>query len=208
MLCGCKSGYSDFSGQILYEVWHPRGFYIIENARIGFSRMGLLCGGGGVILCPANSKTSTVETISLVSLSGPTVYHGWQCIYFWCEVKGSGGGEKWRGSLKVRTDFLWCSGGHPATSPGCAHIDLWTGTCTRRRKKERDRQPKQTDSNRERQNISLKEWGENNLSILLRELLYAGCSEPETLAAAVCSSIVRSLADLTVEAITVMLLQA
>lgn len=73
---------------------------------------------------------------------------------------------------------------------------------------ERDRQPMQTDKDRGRQNPALKERGENNLSILLRELLFACCRAPETLAAAVCNTVVRSLADLTVEAITVMLLQA
>lgn len=42
-------------------------------------------------------------------------YHSRLCIYFWFEVKGSGGAEKWRGLLKVRAAFPRCSGGHPSS---------------------------------------------------------------------------------------------
>lgn len=108
----------------------------------------------------------------------------------------------------MRAGFLRCSGGHPATSPGSVYISISELVQAEDGEKGRDRQSKETDNDRERQNTALKEWEENNLSILLRELLFACCRAPETLAAAVCNGVVRSLADLTVEAITVMLLQA
>lgn len=73
-------------------------------------------------------------------------------IFLW-DVKGSKGGEKWRGSLKVRAGFLRCSGGHPATSPGSVYIyiDLWTGPGRRRRKKrETGGQSRQTMTGRDK----------------------------------------------------------
>lgn len=197
--------HSDFSEQIFFELWRPCGFYIIElTQKFGFLAC-LYYVVMGDFLCPAHFKTPTVETVSLVSFSRPTVYHGRRCIYFLREVKGSKGGEKWRGSLKVRAGFLRCSGGHPATSPGSVYLSISELVQAEDGGKGSDRQSKQTDNDRERQNTALKEWEENILSI---QLLFACCRAPETLAAAVCNSVVRSLADLTVEAITVMLLQA
>lgn len=147
---------------------------------------------------------STAETG--VRLLQPQFYHGRLCISFWLEVKGSGGAEKWRGLLKARAAFLRCSGEHPSsyfTQVGAHRSQSW---CTSSAVKKSQRQAAKT-AGWEWQNIALKEWEENTSSVHLWERLYACCREPERLAAAVGSTIVRSLADLTVEAITVMLLQ-
>lgn len=71
------------------------------------------------------------------SFSRPTVHHGRRCVYFFLEVKGSEGGEKWRGSLKVRAGFLRCSGGHPATLPGSIYIYIYRSLNWYRQKTEK-----------------------------------------------------------------------
>lgn len=110
--------HSDSSEQIWFELWRPCGLDVTELTRVWCLYYVVM----GDFQSPAHCRTPTVETVSLVSFSRPTVDHGRRCIYFLWEVKGSEGGEEWRGSLKVRAGFLRCSGGHPATSPGSVYI--------------------------------------------------------------------------------------
>lgn len=57
----------------------------------------------------------------------------------------------------MRAGFLRCSGGHPATSPGSVYISISELVQAEDGEEERDRQSKQTDSDRARQNTALKE---------------------------------------------------
>lgn len=120
--------------------------------------------GGGVILHLAHSRSSTVETVS--ACPDLQFYHGRLSIYFWFEVKGSGGAEKWRGLLKVRAAFLRCSGGHPSSYFTQVDAHRSQSRCTpstgkeeRESERETGSQNSKMETERERQNIALKGMG-------------------------------------------------